>query len=370
MARSPELPACYAMVHFGLEEIVAEEITTDFDGEVKKIAKGVVVFRVPEIDRSLLQLRTAEDVFLYAWGTDELSYRAADLESIRRWTDKQADWAKLLQIHHAVRPKPKAKPTYRLVVQMTGEHGYRRVDALKALARGLQGKIPSSWREAEENASLEIWLTIHGGTALCGVRLSDRSMRHRPYKVEHFPASLRPTVAAAMARLANLKPNQTILDPMCGAGTLLAESFLLAKRLSRGKIEDWKPVFHGGDIDPHHLRATQANLTPFQDEGDFHLHTWDARRLTLPDASVDRILCNPPFGKQLSTPEEIGPLYRQSVAEMNRVLKPRGLVVLIVSEPAVMKEAIRKVPWKQQKYVPMRILGQSAVIMVYRKAEA
>src|SRR5205823_8079699 len=133
-----------------------------------------------------------EDVFVYAWGTDSLTYRAADLETIRRWTAREVDWQHLLRSHHALRPKPKGRPTYHLVAQMTGEHGYRRSDALESLGRGLAGKFPASWRPAEENATVEVWLTIHGATAICGLRLSDRTMRHRAYKVEHQRASLRP----------------------------------------------------------------------------------------------------------------------------------------------------------------------------------
>src|SRR5205814_10381166 len=163
-----------------------------------------VVFRVANNDKALLEVRTTEDVFLLAWGTDELSYRATDLESIRRWTDNRPDWANLLRLHHAVRPKPKAKPTYHLVAQMEGVHGYRRVDALKAMARGLAGKFPASWKPADENAAIEVWLTINEATAVCGMRLSDRTMRHRTYKVEHFRASLRPTMAAALAWLGDL----------------------------------------------------------------------------------------------------------------------------------------------------------------------
>jgi 23S rRNA G2445 N2-methylase RlmL len=364
MAKTSPLPACYALVHSGLEEIAAEEIHDDFDGDVKKSAKSIVVFRVPEIDRSLLNLRTTEDLFLFAWGTDELSFRAVDLESIRKWTERDANWDQLLKIHHQIRPKPQGKPSFRVVVQMTGEHGYRRVDAKKAFWKGLERKVPPSWREAEENAAVEFWLTIHGPTAVAGVRLSDRTMRHRTYKFEHFPASLRPTVAAAMVRQAQLKPNQTILDPFCGAGTILAESLLAIKRLSKGNLEFWNPTLAGSDIDPHHLRAAAANLRGL---GTFRLEEWDARQLPLEDASVDRIVSNPPFGKQLSTPEEIGPLYRQAVREMDRVLKPKGIAVLLVAEAPVMKDAIRKVEWNQVSYVPIRILGQSAVILTYRK---
>src|SRR3954469_1445299 len=118
MAKSADSPACYALVHSGLEEIAADEIRTEFRGDVKKAAKSIVVFRVPEIDRGILNLRTTEDVYLFGWGTDELSFRASDLDSIEKWPRRDADWAALLKVHQAIRPKRAGKPSYRLVVQM------------------------------------------------------------------------------------------------------------------------------------------------------------------------------------------------------------------------------------------------------------
>lgn len=361
--RERDLPALYAMVHPGLEEVAAEEIRTDLKGEIKRAAHGIVVFRLRDIDKGVLELRTVEDVFLHAWGTDKLSYRATDLESIRRWTDKDAAWAELLRIHHAIRPKPKGKPTYRLVVQMTGEHGYRRVDALKSLAQGLTGKLPASWRPAEENAAVEIWLTIHGATAVCGLRLSDRTMRHRTWKFEHFPASLRPSMAAALVRLAQLKPGNVVLDPMCGAGTILAEAWLYVRQRA-ARNPAWTIDLKGGDIDPHHVKFARTNLRQF---ADVPLEPWDVRRLPVQATSVDRVVCNLPFGKQLSSPEEIGPLYRAAVKQMDRVLRPGGRAVLLASDAGTLKEAIRPTGWKQEKFVPVRVLGQRAVIMAYRK---
>ncbi|GIW78280.1 MAG: hypothetical protein KatS3mg105_0087 [Gemmatales bacterium] len=78
-------------------------------------------FGSPRSTIVLLRLRTTEDVFLLAWGTDGLSYRAADLKYIQRWTAREADWSQLQRLHHAVHPKPKGKPTYRLVTQMAGQ---------------------------------------------------------------------------------------------------------------------------------------------------------------------------------------------------------------------------------------------------------
>jgi 23S rRNA G2445 N2-methylase RlmL len=352
------LPACYALVHPGLEEVVGEEIERDLKGEVRRTARGLVVFRVPEIDTDLLALRTVEDVFLLAWGTEQLTYRAEDLEFIRRWTARQPDWAQLLRLHHAVRPKPKGRPTYRLVAQMEGQHGYLRRDARQALAEGLAGKFPESWRPAEENAAVEVWLTIDGATAVCGLRLSDRTLRHRTYKLEHRPASLRPTVAAAVVRLGEVRPGHVVLDPMCGAGTILAE-YLEAFRKARGV----RPAV-GGDLDFGAVRAAAANL---RHVGPALLAQWDARRLPLPDGGVDRILSNPPFGKQLSGPAEVGPLYREAVAEYDRVLRPGGRAVLLAADAAALRAAAGAAGWKPLRQVGVRILGQAAVLGVWRK---
>jgi tRNA (guanine6-N2)-methyltransferase len=360
MPRRPPapLPPCYALVHPGLEPVAADEIERDLGGEVKRTGRGIVVFRVPAIDDSLLRLRTVEDVFLLAWGTDQLSYRAEDLDKIRRWTAREPDWDQLLRLHHAVRPRPKGKPTYRLVSQMEGHHGYRRRDAGKALAEGLEGKIPTSWRPAEENAAVEIWLTIDAATAVCGLRLSDRTMRHRTWKLEHRPASLRPTIAAAMVRLAEVGHVQTVLDPMCGAGTLLAEC--LAVRKGR---EGKQPVC-GGDIEFGAVWAAAANLRRL---GPALLCRWDAARLPLPGESVDRILSNPPFGKQLSSAEQVGPLYRRMVREYDRVLRPGGRAVLIVAKSPPLQGPALAAGWESLRHLSVRVLGQPAVITVWRK---
>lgn len=348
------------MVHRGLEEIAADEITRDLGGEVKKASRGIVAFRVRRLDERLLRLRTVEDVFLLAWGSDELPYTSAALDQIRRWTRK-VRWDELLRWHHAIHPKPTGKPSYWLVTQMTGEHGYRRVDARKALAQGLEGVFPASWRQAEENAAVEVWLTIHGTQAVCGLRLSDRTMRHRPYKREHLPASLRPSVAAALVRLAGAGPGMVVVDPMMGAGTILAETAELARHRGISELHLW-----GGDRERLAVQAATINLRRFRPE---ILARWDTRHLPLPDASVDRVICNPPFGKQLAADENLDALYQSAVREWDRILKPGGRAVLLVGEPAPLLAAIRHVGWSAQRQDRLRLLGLPAFISVWRKRE-
>jgi len=364
-ANSPLLPACYALVIPGLEGIAAEEIAGELGAEIKKKPNGAVVFRTEDISNRLLNLRTTEDVFLLAWGTDELTYRATDLECIRRWT-AHVDWDHLLRIHHAIRPKPKARPTFRLVTQMHGQHGYRRMDAGKALAKGLAGKLPASWKHAEENASVEVWLTIQGRRALCGLRLSDRSMRHRQYKREHIPASLRPTLAAAMVRLAEPRRGEFVLDPMCGAGTILAELDDFWKGTYPGRGHEKLPVW-AGDFDAHALRSARSNLIRFENA---RLARWDARHLPLSDHTVGCIISNPPFGIQLKRPEGMRSFYGRLMNEHDRVLRPGGRAVLLVSDFDALKEAAAGVSWKLGKQLEVRILGQLSTLALWQKGAA
>ncbi|HMP17610.1 MAG TPA: methyltransferase, partial [Gemmatales bacterium] len=259
---------------------------------------------------------------------------------------------RLLELHRQLRPKPKGRPSFRLITQMHGEHGYKRSDAFEALDKGLRGKIPAHLIPTADDATLEIWLRIVGKRALCGVRLSDSKLRHRTYKTEHIQASLRPVVAAAMVRLGT-QTGRTI-DPCCGAGTLLAESFVVNRQLE----------MLGGDIDKNALVAATANLRGWRE--DPPLVRWDARELPLLQGSVARILCNPPFGRQLSNPEEIGGLYADMISEWQRVLQPGGQAVILASDLEALQAAAWEQGWQQEGLYKIRLLGWPAAISVWR----
>jgi 23S rRNA G2445 N2-methylase RlmL len=147
---------------------------------------------------------------------------------------------------------------------------------------------------------------------------------------------------------------------MCGAGTLLAEQLVYAERFRELGIR-----MLGGDIEFAAVRAAGLNLRRMGAPG---LCQWDARRLPLASAEADLIVSNPPFGKQLSSPAEVGPLYRAMLREYDRVLRPGGQAVLLVSEADVLRQAAEAVGWHAQRRLRVRVLGQPAQISLWRTA--
>src|SRR5262249_3911351 len=156
---------------------------------------------------------------------------------------------------------------------------------------------------------------------------------------------------------------QVVLDPLCGAGTILAEQLVLARQRRAGAV-----AVLGGDLDPQAVRAAAANLRGVGPG--WRLARWDARRLPLPAAGVGRVVANPPFGVQLGEPEEIGPLYRALVAECDRVLRPGGRAVLLVGAGRLLQPAAAAAGWRPQRRLRVRVLGQPAELSVWRKPEA
>ena len=83
---------------------------------------------------------------------------------------------------------------------------------------------------------------------------------------------------------------------------------------------------------------------------------------------VDRIICNPPFGKQLSSPGRRSD--RSIRARSGRWIAccgRKGKAVLLVADAAPLKAAIRPTGGSRSDSCRCALLGQRAVIMVYRK---
>lgn len=340
----------------GLEEIAGQEIKTRLpNAHIVEQRRGWVIFRCEGHAAQLLDLRTTEDVFVVLYRSDHFPpFRQQALALLTRVSAQSRNWEEAFSRFNSVQSRSVRRVTFRVIAQQIGKHGFPRHEARDAVLAGVQTRW-GKWKQVADDAHLEVWLSIIHEWALLAIRLSDRSMRHRDYKEEHLPASLRPTLAAAMVYLARPRPTDLFCDPMCGVGTILAE---------RARFGPYRALL-GGDLDPLAVNAARTNLHRLER---CLLHSWDARQLPVRAASLDAVACNLPFGIKVGSHEENPALYEQVFQQLTRVLKPGGRAVLLSGEKELMHELIaRHKQFVREQEVLVGVLGQAARIYVLRK---
>jgi len=342
-----------AQVLPGLEQVAGQEIRERLAGALWVAeAKELLLFRWGGNPSALLELRTTEDVFAVVDYSDKVGPAYRDLRAYANRLRSRRGWGGVAELHRRARPGKVKRTTFRVVAQMWGRHGFRRVDIQRAVEDVVAARFPR-WKWVRDEAHLEVWVHLQSKLVMVSVRLSDRTMRHRRYKSAHLPASLRPTMAAAMVFLSRPQPNDRFCDPMCGAGTILIE---------RAMADQYAGLW-GGDRDATAVAATKANV------GTRHqplaLHLWDGGRLPLADASLNRVVTNLPFGRQISTPEANRRLYGLFFKEMARVLQVGGRAVLLTSQHDLVRRGLDRHPeMRQVQAVQVEVLGQPACIYV------
>ena len=346
----------------GFEAIAADEIATRISG-AREITRrivpdraGMTIFFAPGADK-LGVLRTAEDLFGLAGYRAGVGPENKELDKIRGASREAPLVEAALVARVRVTPGTRAgrRLKFRVITRMAGEHEFRRVDFQRAVERGILERSDHTWRLEEEGADVELWATMIDSEFFLTVRLSDDAMRHREYKAAHRPASLRASSAAALAWLSEPRDDDVVLDPFCGAGTILIE------RAHLGRYA----MLLGSDRDAAALAAARVNVgaryKPIQ------LENWDAGALPLGDASVNKIVTNLPWGLRYGSHGENRKLYPIWMREFARVLKPGGMMVMLTAEWRLMRELERTRKFAPSKIIRVSVLGKSAAIYVCRK---
>ena len=136
-----------------------------------------------------------------------------------------------------------------------------------------------------------------------------------------FPG-MKQVEAWALAKSLEIQAGEKVLDPMCGKGTLLAESAL------------WWPEadYIGCDLRLDQLEKCRANHRYLGRHVQTHLA--DVRDLPFETCSVDKLLTAPPWDRQFEASGGLQDFYPSMLAEVNRVLKPSGSMALLLNTQA------------------------------------
>ena len=348
----------FARVTAGLEQLVWQDIERRCDAQLIGFGHRRIDFAYAGTPAALLDLRGVDDIYVHVARLIGLDHTRA---SLARLTEKIApmDLLPALEVCAAVRPISTA-PTYRVTASHLGRRNYSRYDVESAVAMALVGNLP--WRfvlnDAEEQEpELDLRVLLENDWALLGLRLGALPLHRRAYKVASRPGSLKPPVAYCLGLLAALAPGDVVLDPACGAGTILVEAAALIP----------SGVVCGGDLDASALEIAQANLQAAgmsavltQLSAGFDprrsdiannaeppialLYQGDATDLRLADRTVDAVLSNLPWGKQVTAETDLAPLYRGILTTIERVLAPGGRAVLLTDQAEPMLAALETCP--------------------------
>ncbi len=184
-----------------------------------------------------------------------------------------------------------------------------------------------------------IWFNLHieNNRAVISLDTSGSSLHRRGYRLDTVEAPMQETLAAALIQLTGWKGEQTLIDPMCGSGTLAAEAYMRHTQLSPGyfrksfgfeRLPDfdralWKRLRKGmddkfqipevapiqaSDIDPSALRVAKRNLGHLPGGASIYTHRKDYQNISMPEGAT--LIMNPPYGIRLKRGQDLSEFYK------------------------------------------------------------
>ncbi|WP_235926294.1 methyltransferase domain-containing protein [Actinokineospora pegani] len=307
----------------GLEDVAAGELAERGLGEVQSSRHREVWFTAARPDPRLLDLRTVDDLFLLARVLEDVGHTKAEL-------GKFTEAARSLDLDALLRRRlgcggPPGATGVDVAASFLGKRNYNRYDVEDAIGPEIATAIGLPYHsrrggQAPPPRTLSFRVTIEGDRATLALRIGDQPLHRRSYKQTSTPGTLHPPLAAAMALLAGITPTDTVLDPCCGTGTIIIEIAALTP--------DARLL--GADHDPRPLSAATANAALTATTA-----TWvrsDAARLPLGLGTVDRVVSNPPWDRQVPAQAALAARPDRLFREIRRVLAGTGPVVLLLHE--------------------------------------
>jgi 23S rRNA (guanine2445-N2)-methyltransferase / 23S rRNA (guanine2069-N7)-methyltransferase len=215
-------------------------------------------------------------------------------------------------------------------------------DAIADQFRERLGERPNVSREQPD---VSVYVYLHRDQASIYLDLSGESLHKRGYRLAAGAAPLKENLAAGILMRANwpaiAKIGGTLVDPMCGSGTLLIEGAMMAADIAPQWARDyfgflgWKqhqpdlwqrlkqealarreaglshlPAIAGYDQDPHAVTIAFENIERAGFAGLIHVEKRNVSMFApLEKWPVGLVVTNPPYGERLGEEEELKPLY-------------------------------------------------------------
>jgi 23S rRNA (guanine2445-N2)-methyltransferase / 23S rRNA (guanine2069-N7)-methyltransferase len=198
-----------------------------------------------------------------------------------------------------------------------------------------------------EQPNIRINVYLKGETAQLSLDLSGESLHRRGYRDVNIKAPMKENLAAAMLLRSGwpqiAKQQGTLIDPMCGSGTLLLEGAMIAADYAPGLLRDyfgfigWKkhdaqcwnklraeaeqrkkiglaklPVIVGFDKNRHTVNTALAHIANAGLQNKIHVERRDIEDAEPAESwKPGLLICNPPYGERLGDEQETAELYKK-----------------------------------------------------------
>ncbi len=313
---------------FGVEKMLAREIK-NLGYEIIKTEDGRVTYKTDEygIAKSNIYLRCAERVHLKV-----AEFEARSFDELFEGT-KRINWAKYIPFGaqfpiskaSSIKSKLYSTPDIQSIVK-------------KAVVESLKKSYLETGLLKEDKEKYPIYVFIHKDKVTLTIDTSGTALHKRGYRERANKAPIRETLAAAIMELVPWRPGRTLVDPMCGSGTLLIEAAMkginMAPGLNREFIsEKWRTMdkkiwwdvrreayaqidedanfkIYGYDIDEEALEIARENAEIAGVEDYIEFRYGDATEFSS-DEEYGFIVTNPPYGERLEDADTVKMLYKQ-----------------------------------------------------------
>jgi len=199
----------------------------------------------------------------------------------------------------------------------------------------------------EGDSSQQVFIRIENNRCLMSIDTSGERLDRRGYRLESGKAPVRETLASGVLQWMKWSPEEPLVVPMCGSGTLAIEAALAATKRASGlthefpflrwpqlKQRAWKKVkdksvsmaeeafddlsIYASDLHPAAISITGNNAQRAGVDALIHIEQRDVKALANPaDARTGVIICNPPYGDRIDA--DIRGIY----AALGKVFKER-----------------------------------------------
>ncbi len=289
----------------GIEDIAAEEIAARLRAKIVSAERlrGRVVADVPEDRLYKVELLRSIHRARILLGEAQVCPEQECLRGIREFLES-------LPFEEYITPNT----SFAVRAERVGEHNYTSLDVARVAGDAVIARVRSVYGRRPpvnlDHPNVIVSVDVMFDKLYASIELGgDLSWHRRGYRIYEHPAALKPTLAYAMIILSGMHDSETILDPMCGGGTIPIEALLY--------FEDARGIC--SDFNPGHVNGARLNALAARVYSRLRTIVHDAREVHRLVRRVDRIVLNPPYGIRLGNPRDIRRLYSQFLQSVSKV---------------------------------------------------